>query len=64
MSFLSTGPIENNPVGGVRPTQQVTLRIDNRSDTTASTVSIQGYYMSGEQEFCMSVKRSTWQQIR
>lgn len=47
MSFLSTGPIENNPVGGVRPTQQVTIRIDNRSDTIASTVSLQGYYMSG-----------------
>ncbi|WP_198536524.1 collagen-like protein, partial [Paenibacillus sp. DMB5] len=47
MSFLSTGPIENNPVGGVRPTQMVTVRVDNRSDTNASTVSIQGYYMSG-----------------
>ncbi|MEI2400463.1 YVTN family beta-propeller repeat-containing protein, partial [Paenibacillus phytohabitans] len=47
MSFLSTGPIENNMVGGVRPTTQVTVRIDNRSDITASTVSVQGYYLSG-----------------
>ncbi|MCG7384517.1 exosporium glycoprotein BclB-related protein [Paenibacillus sp. ACRRY] len=47
MSFLSTGPIENNAVNGVRPTQSVTVRIDNRSDVTASTVQIQGYYMNG-----------------
>ncbi|WFR65127.1 hypothetical protein P9222_14625 [Paenibacillus amylolyticus] len=47
MSFLSTGPIENNAVSGVRPTQTVTVRIDNRSTVTASTVQIQGYYMSG-----------------
>ncbi|WP_336781237.1 exosporium glycoprotein BclB-related protein [Paenibacillus illinoisensis] len=47
MSFLSTGPIENNAVNGVRPTQTVTVRIDNRSDVTASSVQIQGYYMDG-----------------
>ncbi|GAB1157588.1 hypothetical protein YWY31_36130 [Paenibacillus illinoisensis] len=47
MSFLSTGPIENNAVNGVRPTQTVTIRIDNRSDVTASSVQIQGYYMNG-----------------
>ncbi|MDP9699249.1 BclB C-terminal domain-containing protein [Paenibacillus intestini] len=47
MSFLSTGPIENNAVSGVRPTQSVTVRIDNRSEVTSSTVQIQGYYMSG-----------------
>lgn len=46
MSFLSTGPIENNAVSGVRPTQSVTVRIDNRSEVTSSTVQIQGYYMS------------------
>ncbi|WP_416291802.1 exosporium glycoprotein BclB-related protein [Paenibacillus illinoisensis] len=46
MSFLSTGPIENNAVNGVRPTQTVTIRIDNRSDVTASSVQIQGYYMN------------------
>ncbi|MEK5030392.1 exosporium glycoprotein BclB-related protein [Paenibacillus sp. FSL R7-0302] len=47
MSFLSTGPIENNRVNGVRPTTQVTVRIDNRSDTTASTITVKGYYLSG-----------------
>ncbi|MEK5057014.1 spore surface glycoprotein BclB [Paenibacillus sp. FSL H7-0326] len=47
MSFLSTGPIENNAVSGVRPTQSVTISIDNRSDSTASSVQIQGYYMDG-----------------
>ncbi|GAK40759.1 exosporium BclB-like protein [Paenibacillus sp. TCA20] len=47
MSFLSTGPIENNAVNGVRPTQLVTISIDNRSDITASSVLIQGYYMDG-----------------
>lgn len=47
MSFLSTGPIENNAVNGVRPTQTVTVRIDNRSDVTASSVQVQGYYMNG-----------------
>ena len=44
--LLSTGPIENNAVNGVRPTQTVTIRIDNRSDVTASSVQIQGYYMN------------------
>lgn len=47
MVLLSTGPVENNLVGGVRPTQRVTVRIDNRSDVQASTVSVQGYYMLG-----------------
>ncbi|WP_339306427.1 exosporium glycoprotein BclB-related protein [Paenibacillus sp. FSL R5-0519] len=47
MSFLSTGPIENNAVSGVRPTQTVTVKIDNRSDVATSTIQIQGYYMSG-----------------
>jgi len=47
MSFLSTGPIENNAVNNVRPTQSVTVSIDNRSDMTPSSVQIQGYYMDG-----------------
>lgn len=47
MVFLSTGPIENNMVGGVRPTQQITVRIDNRSSIEASTVTVQGYYLLG-----------------
>ncbi|AIQ49033.1 hypothetical protein R70723_26365 [Paenibacillus sp. FSL R7-0273] len=47
MSFYSTGPIENNMVAGARPTTQVTLRVDNRSDITASNVLVQGYYLLG-----------------
>lgn len=47
MSFLSTGPIENNMVAGTRPTTQVTLRVDNRSSSMASTVSVQGFYLLG-----------------
>ncbi|WP_340024827.1 hypothetical protein MHI24_06795 [Paenibacillus sp. FSL K6-1096] len=47
MAFLSTGPIENNPVNGTRPTQQVTVRIVNRSVESASSISIQGYYLNG-----------------
>ncbi|AIQ54469.1 exosporium glycoprotein BclB-related protein [Paenibacillus sp. FSL R7-0331] len=47
MSFLSTGPIENNMVAGVRPTTQVTLRVDNRSSSVASNVLVQGYYLLG-----------------
>ncbi|WP_145411290.1 exosporium glycoprotein BclB-related protein [Paenibacillus xylanexedens] len=46
MSFLSTGPIENNSVSGVRPTQSVTIRIDNRSNSATSTIQLQGYYMT------------------
>ncbi|KUP22592.1 hypothetical protein AWJ19_33595 [Paenibacillus sp. DMB5] len=47
MSFLSTGPIENNMVAGTRPTTQVTLRVDNRSSITASEVLVQAYYLLG-----------------
>ncbi|KHL91236.1 hypothetical protein QW71_35825, partial [Paenibacillus sp. IHB B 3415] len=47
MSFLSTGPIENNAVGGLRPTQQITVKIDNRSDTMSSFVTVEGYYLDG-----------------
>lgn len=46
MAFLSTGPIENNPVNGIRPTQQVTVKMDNRSAVSASSISIQGYYLN------------------
>lgn len=47
MSFLSTGPIENNATGGLRPTQQVTVKIDNRSNTMSSMVTVEGYYLDG-----------------
>ncbi|WP_413408607.1 hypothetical protein [Paenibacillus amylolyticus] len=47
MAILSTGPIENNPVSGVRPTQQLTINIDNRNLVTNAIVLIQGYYLNG-----------------
>lgn len=46
MAILSTGPIENNPVSGVRPTQQVTIRLVSRAEVDSVTVSIQGYVLS------------------
>src|SRR3954464_6409554 len=47
MAIVSTGPIENRPVGGVRPTQQVTVKIDNNDSGNSSAVLIQGYYLNG-----------------
>ncbi|WP_340399032.1 hypothetical protein [Paenibacillus sp. FSL H8-0079] len=46
MAILSTGPIENNPVSGVRPTQQVTIRLVSRAVVDSVTVSVQGYVLS------------------
>ena len=46
MAILSTGPIENNPVSGVRPTQQVTIRLVSRAAVDSLTVSVQGYVLS------------------
>ncbi|WP_342562693.1 hypothetical protein NST84_24415 [Paenibacillus sp. FSL R7-0345] len=46
MAILSTGPIENNPVSGVRPAQLVTIRIINRSSQTAASVVIEGFYFT------------------
>jgi hypothetical protein len=47
MAILSTGPIENRPADGVRPTQQVTVKIDNNDSANFSTVFIQKYYLNG-----------------
>ncbi|MEK4526979.1 hypothetical protein NST38_16340 [Paenibacillus sp. FSL H8-0104] len=47
MAILSTGPIENNPVSGVRPTQQLTIKMDNRDLINSADVLIQGYYLDG-----------------
>ncbi|MCM3170906.1 MULTISPECIES: hypothetical protein [unclassified Paenibacillus] len=46
MSILSTGPIENSPVSGVRPTQQVTIRLVNRANVDSVTILLQGYVLS------------------
>ncbi|MGM0875623.1 MAG: hypothetical protein ACQEWV_12655 [Bacillota bacterium] len=47
MGILSTGPIENRPVGGVRPTQQVTVKFVNRDSANSSTVLIRGFHLNG-----------------
>jgi hypothetical protein len=47
MAILSTGPIENRPVGGVRPTQQVTIKMVNRDSANSSTVIIRGFHLNG-----------------
>lgn len=47
MASLSTGPIENRPVGGVRPTQQVTVKMDNHDSVNSSSVLVQGYFLNG-----------------
>lgn len=49
MAILSTGPIENNISGitGIRPTQFVTVKIDNRNATDVFTVLLLGYYLNG-----------------
>ncbi|MEX6701643.1 hypothetical protein ABS315_18765 [Peribacillus frigoritolerans] len=47
MAVISTGPIENSPVNGVRPTQQVTIKMVNRDSVNSATVLIQGYFLNG-----------------
>ncbi|WP_374214167.1 hypothetical protein [Candidatus Desulfosporosinus nitrosoreducens] len=46
MPELTTGLIENTPVGGVRPSVTFTIKITN-DDTVASTVQIEGFYVVG-----------------
>ncbi|MEK3669224.1 hypothetical protein [Paenibacillus sp. FSL R10-2771] len=45
MPILSTGPIENNAVSGIRPTQTVTVKLVKRDGMVGSSVSIQGYLL-------------------
>ncbi|TYS14123.1 hypothetical protein FZC78_19970 [Rossellomorea vietnamensis] len=47
MAVISSGPIENNPVNGTRPTTQVLVKIINTSAVSAATVLIQGYFLNG-----------------
>ncbi|WP_348625073.1 hypothetical protein ABFT51_12390 [Paenibacillus peoriae] len=47
MAVLSTGPIENSPVSGIRPIQQVTVKIINRDLVNSSIILIQGYFLNG-----------------
>lgn len=46
MTILSTGPIDNSSVSGVRPTQQVTINVDNRDSVDSATLLIQGYELN------------------
>ncbi len=46
MALLTTGLIENTPVGGVRPTSTFTVKITN-DDTIAATVQIEGFFVTG-----------------
>ncbi|AIQ70726.1 hypothetical protein [Paenibacillus graminis] len=45
MAILSTGPIENNAVLGVRPTQLLTVKAVCRNTVDAVAVTIQGYVL-------------------
>ncbi|CAH1057700.1 exosporium glycoprotein BclB-related protein [Paenibacillus pseudetheri] len=54
MSYLSTGPIENNLVSGERPTQLVTIKLVNQSDVTVSLIQVEGYYMNGTRTLYIS----------
>lgn len=47
MAVLSTGPIENLSLNGVRPIQQVTIKMLNRDSDDSATVVIQGYHLNG-----------------
>ncbi len=49
MVTLTTGPIENRPINGIRTTQQVTIKISNRSSVNTSTVEIVGKNLNGTQ---------------
>lgn len=54
MAILATGPIENGAVSGIRPTQQVTVKIINRDAVNTSTVLIQGYMLDGTRTLYVS----------
>lgn len=47
MAVLSSGPIENNAISGIRPTQQITVIMDNRNTINSATLLIQGYILTG-----------------
>lgn len=54
MAILSTGPIENNAVSGVRPTQRVTIKMVVRNTAGSSAVSIQGYVLDSARTLYVS----------
>ncbi|WP_026559207.1 hypothetical protein [Bacillus sp. J37] len=44
MAVFSTGPVLNNPVNGVRQTQQVTIKMENNDSVNSAAVLIYGYH--------------------
>ncbi|WP_151736575.1 hypothetical protein [Paenibacillus tengchongensis] len=54
MAILSTGPIDNTPVDGIRPTQLVTVRLVSRAAVEAISVTIQGYVLNGTRTLYVS----------
>jgi hypothetical protein len=47
MAVLSSGPIENIAISGIRSTQQITVIIDNRDTFNSATLLIEGYILNG-----------------
>jgi hypothetical protein len=47
MAVLSSGPIENIAISGIRSTQQITVIIDNRDTDNSATLLIKGYILNG-----------------
>ncbi|MFP4979442.1 hypothetical protein ACE6ED_28925 [Paenibacillus sp. CN-4] len=47
MALWTTGPIDNAPVGSVRPTQQLTVHITNRENAGTGSVLVLGYSFAG-----------------
>lgn len=54
MAILATGPIENSPVSGIRPTQLLTVKFINRDVVSNGTVLIQGYVLDGTRTLYVS----------
>lgn len=49
MPVLTTGPIENSPSNGVRPSQEVTAKFSNRDQVNPSSVQVTGTQLNGTQ---------------
>lgn len=54
MALLSSGPIDNSPVLGIRPTKIVTIKIVNRSAVNVSRLVIQGFVLGAVREMYVS----------
>jgi hypothetical protein len=47
MALFSTGPMDNDPVMGTRPTQIVTVKVVNRDSLNPYNLVIQGFILNG-----------------